>query len=69
MWAWICGDVATPQWQQGLHAGPVAVGLGAWPMPVGVAGTTGQKGSSGSNSGGPWSGMSCSRQACCIWGP
>ena len=28
-----------------------------------------QKGSSGSSSGCAWSGMSCSRQACCICGP
>jgi hypothetical protein len=69
MRAWIYGDVATTQWHQGLHAGPDGVALVVWLMQVGAAGTTGQNGSSGSNSGGAWSGMSWSRQACCICGP
>ena len=69
MRAWTCGEVAAAQWHQGLRAGPEVVGLGVWPMPVGMAGAMGQNGSSGSNSGGSWSGMSCSRQACCICGP
>ena len=69
MRAWSCGDVTTTQWHQGLHAGADGVGLVVWPMPVGMAVAVGQNGSSVSNAGGARSGMSCSRQACCIWGP
>ena len=64
-----CGDMAAAQRHQGLRTGPEGVGLGVWPMPIGMAGAMGQNGSSGSTSGGACSGTSCSRQACCIWGP
>ena len=64
-----CGDMAAAQRHQGLRTGPDGEGLGVWAMPLGMAGAMGQNGSSGSNSGGAWSGTSCSRQACCICGP
>ena len=66
---WNCGEVAAARWHQGLRAGPDVVDFGVWPMPLDMAGVARQNGSSGSNSGGAWSGTSCSRQACCICGP
>ena len=71
MRAWICGDVVAAQWHQGLHAGPdrVAAGVGLADADRHGQCAVGQNGSSGSNAGGAWCGMSCSRQACCIWGP